>query len=261
MGVHDLNFGLPICDARGFERPGVTHERGQDAFRAGDGVRAVEDLRSNCRAAQGRRGRTHAGLCRLVSRDGLRPAHMARVPSRHRSLPGSQSGQAVPHGAEGATGPLDAGRCLEPARLAHLPRAGSAADCARQDVVRPRAFVAGDRCQCLCTGLDHHRSVPEPVRVGAVSLHQGGHQAAHSAGLARRDPCLHPHQRRQAARRERAGHPARRSRSLLRDGSGLRGLRAAVRDASDGRLLRHPCQVGHGRAAGCTRHPPTAPAA
>jgi len=110
---------------------------------------------------------------------------------------------------------------------------------------------------CLGPGLDHHRSVLEPVRVGAFSLDQGSHQAAHAAEPARRYPCLHAHQRRQAARRERAGHPARRSRSPLRDGSGLRGLRAAVRNASGGRLLRHPCQVGHGRAAGVlgTRRP------
>ena len=30
-GVHDLNFRLNSCDAYGFRRPGVTHERGQDA--------------------------------------------------------------------------------------------------------------------------------------------------------------------------------------------------------------------------------------
>ena len=63
-GVHDLNFGLPVCDAHGFKRPGVTHERGQDAVRAGHGVRAVEDLRANHRATQGRCRRSHAGLRR-----------------------------------------------------------------------------------------------------------------------------------------------------------------------------------------------------
>lgn len=30
MGVHDLNFVALICDARGFQRPGVAHERRQD---------------------------------------------------------------------------------------------------------------------------------------------------------------------------------------------------------------------------------------
>jgi hypothetical protein len=32
--------------------------------------------------------------------------------------------------------------------------------------------------------------VPEPVRLGAVSLHQGGHQAAHAAGSAGRHPAF-----------------------------------------------------------------------
>ena len=38
MGVHDLNLEQPIRDASGFDRPEVTHGRGQDAARAGDGV-------------------------------------------------------------------------------------------------------------------------------------------------------------------------------------------------------------------------------
>ena len=58
---------------------------------------------------------------------------------------------------------------LERARLAHLPCTGSAADRARQGAVRPRAFGARTRRQCLCAGLHHDRSVPEPVRLGAVS--------------------------------------------------------------------------------------------
>ncbi len=101
----------------------------------------------------------------------------------------------------------------------------------------------------LCAGFQHRRSVPEPVRLGAVSLHQGGHQAAHAAGPARRDSRLHPHQRRQAARRERAGHAGVGGRRVLRDGSRLRGLRALVHAASGRRLLRHARQVADGRSA------------
>ena len=62
-------------------------------------------------------------------------------------------------------------------------------------------------------------------------------------------PTFHPHQRRQAARCQRARHPADRGRCLLRDGSRLRGLRAAVRAASGRRLLRHSRQAKHGRPA------------
>ena len=52
----------------------------------------------------------------------------------------------------------------------------------------------------LCAGLEHHRSVSESVRLGAVSLHQGRHQAAYAARPAWGHPRLHPHQRRQDGR-------------------------------------------------------------
>ena len=64
----------------------------------------------------------------------------------------------------------------------------------------------------LCTGLKHHRSVSELDRVAAVSFDQGCHPAAHAAGPAGCDPCLHPHQQWQAARRGRAGHAGLRDR-------------------------------------------------
>jgi Domain of unknown function (DUF4372) len=78
---------------------------------------------------------------------------------------------------------------------------------------------------------------------------QGRRQAAHAAGPARLDPRVHPCQRRQAARCQCAGHPARGGWGLLRDGSWLRGLRALVCDASGRCVLRHPRQGGHGCAA------------
>ena len=82
----------------GLTDPEVTHERGQDAVRTGDGVRALEDLRTHRRTAQGRCGRAHSELCRPVPRHGLRATDLARIAARHRGLPGRQSSQAVPHG-------------------------------------------------------------------------------------------------------------------------------------------------------------------
>jgi len=169
-----LDCEPPVCDALGGDGPGVTHERGEDAVRAGDGVRAVEDLRAHRRTAPGRRGRAHVGLCRLVPRHGLCATHLARVAARHRGVSGRQSSQAVPHGYEGAAGTLDAGRRPQPARLAHLPCAGAAADRARPSALCARSFGARPRCQRLCAGRYHHRSVPESVCLGAVSIDQGG---------------------------------------------------------------------------------------
>ena len=186
LGVHDLNCGVLVCGAFGSDGYGGAYERRQDIVRASHGVRAVEGFRTHRRAAPRRCRGPHSGLRRFVSHPGFRPAHMARVAARYRGLPGGQPVQAVPHGAEDATRSLDAGRCVEPARLAHLSWLGPAADCPRQGVVCPGTFAAGTRCQCLRAGLDYHRSVPEPVRLGAVSFEQGGHQAAYSAGPARR---------------------------------------------------------------------------
>ena len=67
---------------------------------------------------------------------------------------------------------------------------------------------AGFEQHGLRVGCDHHRSVFEPVRLGAVSLDQGGGQDAHVAGLAWEHPCFHSRQRRKDARCQRVGHPA-----------------------------------------------------
>jgi len=45
-GVHDLKQATWFCAAFGFPRPGGWHEYRQDAFCAGDGVCAVEELRT-----------------------------------------------------------------------------------------------------------------------------------------------------------------------------------------------------------------------
>jgi hypothetical protein len=71
--------------------------------------------------------------------------------------------------------------------------------------------------------------VPVGVRVGAVSLDQGRHQAAHPAGFAGRYPQLHPHQRWQDCTRSTCWICCFRAGRVLPDGSGLSGLRKAVR--------------------------------
>jgi len=90
---------------------------------------------------------------------------MARIAARHRSLPGCQSSQAVPPGDQGATGSLDTGRCAEPARLAHLPCAGSAADRPRQGAGYPRAFGAVHaRPADLTDGVYGHHALVDQMR-------------------------------------------------------------------------------------------------
>jgi len=205
MGVHDLNCELRICDAFGFNRPGVPHECWQDIVCTSHGVRAMEDVRTHHRASQRRRRCAHLGLRRLVSRDGLRAIDVARVFARHRGVPERQSGQAVSHGHEGPASPLDAVGCPEPSGLAHLPRTGDAAHSTRQGTLCQRTAGYRPGCHGLCTGRHDHRPVLESVRMGAVSFDQGGGEDAYAAGLAGLHSCVHSHQRWQDGRCHCAG--------------------------------------------------------
>ena len=180
MGVHDLNFRISICDPFGFHNPGVTYERGQDAVCASDGVRAVEDFWTHRRPAQWRCGSAHAGLRRRVSRDGIFSIDVARVVARYRVLSFGQRGQTVSHGLGRRARSCHALERTEPARLAHLSCTGPAPDRARSRPLHPGPDGRGARRNGLCAGLDDHRPVLEPVRLGAVSFDQGGGEDAHA---------------------------------------------------------------------------------
>jgi hypothetical protein len=208
----------------------------------------MDKLRAHRAAPCWQLGRVSVVVCRAVPRHGVRAADVAREPARHRGQPVGECRQAVCDGLSLGGQALQAGRRQRIARLAHLVGPGRLVDPARAQAVRQRFARRRFGQHGPCAGLQHHRSVAEPVRMGAVSLDQGGHQVAHVAGPARRDSRVHPHQRRQAARPERAGHAGLRGRRVLRDGPWLRGLRAAVCIAPGRRLLRHAREVAGSEA-------------
>ena len=152
----------------------------------------------------------------------------------------SQSSQALPPGA-----------CAAPSAAARWPMPTKARDwriycdfahalirIARRLYAQriPRGRPRGDR---LRAGLHHHRSVPDVVSLGAVSPTKAAIKLHTLLDLRGAIPTLHPHQRRQAARRQRprSAHP--RARRLLRHGSRLSRLSAPVHAAPSGQLLRH----------------------
>jgi len=203
----DLNFGLQkVGSFSGLTSPRSTRECRQNPVRPSHGVRAVDELCAYRASLRRQRGRAHAVVCRAVPGDGLRATHLAREPARHRGQPVGQRPQALRDGLSRSGQALHAGRRQRIARLAHLVRSGHLADPPRTQAVRERCARCRVGQHGVRAGRHHHRSVFELVRLGALSLHQGGHQAAHAAGSAWLDSGVHPHQRRQAARRERAGH-------------------------------------------------------
>lgn len=94
----------------------------------------------------------------------------------------------------------------------------------RQRCNQLRAQIADGRNR-LRLECDHHRSVPEPVFLDAISHHQSSHQAAHLGGFAWINPEFYSHQRRQDARCQSPRHPRKarlhRGWRLLRDSQGV----------------------------------------
>ena len=239
----DLNVISGYGDASGYRQPGGSHVRRQDAVRPDHGLRAVDQLSSHRHALWRRSPGAYAQLRGAVPGPGLRSADVAREPARHRSLLVGAGEQALPHGLARSGGPLHAGRCQRGARLAHLARVGTTAHSPGAPPV-----CRGEPCRRLGqhrlrARFDHHRSVPVGVSVGALSLDQGRGEDAHPARSARQHPQLHPRQRRQAARCQRARPAGTGAGRLLRHGSRLHRLRASVRAASGGSVLRHSGEV------------------
>jgi hypothetical protein len=185
-------------------------------------------------------------VSRTVLCHGLRPVDLPRVPARHRGQSPRQSPSAVPHGL---SLPDDfaqhAGQYKRHTALADLRRLCPAPNGHRQTFVSQRALGAETRCDSLRVGHQRHRFVSVGVCLGAISLYQGDHQAVHPDELAQQYSQLHSHYRRQDARGLHSGRFGARSRSILSDGSGLCGLRPAVRDSPGQGLLCDPCQAQH----------------
>jgi len=102
-------------------------------------------------------------------------------------------------------------------------------------------------------------------RLGAVSCHQGGGEAAHTAGFAGIDSDIRAHQRRQSARRERSRSAHARARRLLRAGGdhpqaarleALSAFDAANRERHTVREITAVSVAYRYGAAGNITHPP-----
>ena len=191
-----MNFRLNSCDAYGFRRPGVTHERGQDAggwpraICASHGVRAVEDRWPHHRTPRGQRWCSYLGLRRFVSCDGFRTNYVAGILARYRGVTASQTRQAFSQGTpRRARSTLSDALDLRDWRI-HGPRPprqcfGDAPDRACAGTLHHG--TAGDRSgrDGLRARCDHDRFVSKLVRLCPFSFDQSRSHAAHAAGFAR----------------------------------------------------------------------------
>ena len=145
--------------------------------------------------------RPHIQLPGPVPMHGLRSADLSGEPARHSSLLASPTRQALPPGVAREGQPQCIGRCQRVSRLAHLRRVRSGADPHRTPLVCPRAARDRPGRNRLRARLHDDQSVLVAVPLGALSKDRSRGEASYAARPAWRYPQLHPHLRRQAARR------------------------------------------------------------
>src|SRR5664280_1953087 len=107
----DLNCAADICHPARNSFAGGIDGHGQAGVRADHGASATDDVSSLRSALRGRTQSQNVFLPRSVSLHGVRAAYLPRKPARHRSLPGSTSGQALSHGHPQQRSPQHLGQC------------------------------------------------------------------------------------------------------------------------------------------------------
>ena len=208
--VTDLN--AEIGKAAGFCLRRRAHVFGSVGVRPVDGSPAVADVSPHRRALRWRPACARFQLCESVPLHGVRAARLSREPARHRNVPACPEREALPLGYSRLGGQEHAGRRERSAGLAHLRRVRAAPHSHRASALPERTLRRGPEGDRLRPGLDHNRPVLGAVPVGTVSFHQGRDQAAHVDRSAREHPELHPHLRRETARRQHPGRTAARGR-------------------------------------------------
>ena len=180
----------------------------KDFFRSGHGICTLEKLQSLRRTSQRGLWCSHFVLRRHLSCDGLCSTYLARVFAGHRGLSHGESRETVLHGDQEYSLSLDLVGCIELAILENLSRTCDKIDLQSKRALLRRETIARLGRDDLRARLDNDRSLLEPVRLGPISQSESGCKAAHAFGFARQYSCFYPYQRREAGRRERAGHLA-----------------------------------------------------
>src|ERR1039458_10123800 len=192
-----------------------------------------------CRGAQGQK----LLLSRSVLLHGLRATDVPRESAGYRVESSGTVREALSSGDSRGCFSQHARQCQCDPRLAHLRELRRAIDRHRTRLVCRGTLRRGPGRDGLRARCHDHRSVFVGLSVGAVSIGQSGRQTAHAAGSARQYSQLYSYLRRQDARRQRAGLVVAGARCLLRNGSRLPGLPAAVSRARGWQFLRHARQV------------------
>ena len=170
-----------------------------NCFRSAHGSSATLRVSEMRESLSGRPPAEELLVLGAVSRHGFCAVHLPREPARYRGVSAVSGRQALSHGVPEHVSALHAGRCQRVSGLEDLCRLCPSPDRRGATALLGRSDGRRTRCQPLCAGLDHHRSVSFLVSVGAFSPAQSRDQTAHPAGPAWQYPHVYWDYRRQSA--------------------------------------------------------------
>ena len=184
----------------------------------------------------------HILLLGPVTDNVLRPTDISREPSRHRSLSGCPTQQALSLRAQRASEAIFACRCERTSGLENLRRLRSHAHRHSSPALRRHRPRMGAQCNSLCAGCHDCRSVSFAVPLGDIQKGQGCYQASHNDRDSQLYPSVYRYNSRQSSRSECARQPHTRARLIPGNGSRLSRFRSSLRPPSSASFLRHPSQ-------------------
>src|SRR6266536_144526 len=184
----------------------------------------------------------HILLLGPVADNVIRTTDLSREPSRHRSLSGCPTQQALSLRAQRTSEALLACRCQRTTGLENLCRFRAHADRHCSPALRRHRPRLGAQCNSLCAGCHDYRSVSFDVPLGDIQEGQGCYQTSHNDRDSQLYPSVYRYNSRQSSRRECARHPHSRARLIPGNGSRLSRFRSSLRPPSGAILLRHPSQ-------------------
>src|SRR5215475_15826844 len=202
-------------------RKELADEHRQIDFLSTDGLSAMDSVPGVRRTLSWRLQTKKLFMLGPVSLHGFCSTDVSRKSARYRSLPASQSIQALSHGYSWPRLAEYVGQRQLGARLAYLRRFCTSANQPGQRAVPQRRFqpdIAGDN---LRARHHHDRLVPVALSLGLLSQTQRRCQTAHAIRLARQYSDRNHHYSRPDSRRQHSRSANFRSRCFLLNGSRL----------------------------------------
>ena len=211
-------------------------------FQAGYGLHPFTNL-SPLRSKVPRRLQSKNLLMpRPVPMHGICSTHAPGESPRYRNLLALSKQKTLSHGRSWKSFQVNSCRSQRKTRLANICRIRSEPNRYSQRVIQGRFLSRRTERNSICSGCNHHRSLPVCVPVGIISQEKSCRQTPYTIGPEGQHSNVHSHFRRQVERCQRSRSSTIRRRCLLHYGSRLSGLQKTLLFQPDSSIFCYPSQ-------------------